>query len=102
MAPEIDGKVYINDIVGKNGQAFPDTHETTDELPQAGDLVRMAITEAHDYDLVATVVETVQSGKQNVATASGLPAYATIASGAAQRFPPERRCEFYNDPRDAV
>ena len=24
MAPEIDGKVYINDIVGKNGQASPD------------------------------------------------------------------------------
>ena len=87
MAPEIDGKVYINDIVGKNGQAFPGRHETTDELPQAGDLVRVAITEAHDYDLVATVVETVQSGKQNVATASGLPAYATIASGAAQRVP---------------
>ncbi|WP_348260666.1 30S ribosomal protein S12 methylthiotransferase RimO [Telmatobacter sp. DSM 110680] len=42
-APEIDGKVYIND--------FGDL----DEL-QAGKFYRAQITEAHDYDLVARVV----------------------------------------------
>jgi ribosomal protein S12 methylthiotransferase len=40
QAPEIDGQVYIND-----GLAYP------------GELVTVEVTEAHDYDLVARVVE---------------------------------------------
>ncbi|HVE82196.1 MAG TPA: 30S ribosomal protein S12 methylthiotransferase RimO [Myxococcales bacterium] len=40
QAPEIDGQVYIND-----GMAYP------------GELVQAEVTEAHDYDLVAKVVE---------------------------------------------
>src|SRR3954469_10970648 len=40
QAPEIDGQVYIND-----GLAYP------------GELVTVEVTEAHDYDLVAKVVE---------------------------------------------
>jgi ribosomal protein S12 methylthiotransferase len=40
QAPEIDGLVYIND-----GLAYP------------GELVTVEVTEAHDYDLVARVVE---------------------------------------------
>jgi ribosomal protein S12 methylthiotransferase len=42
-APEIDGKVYVNDA--------PETIE-----PQAGEFYRCQITEAHDYDLVARIV----------------------------------------------
>jgi ribosomal protein S12 methylthiotransferase len=42
-APEIDGKVYIND--------FGDL-----ETPEAGRFYRAEITEAHDYDLVAKIV----------------------------------------------
>jgi ribosomal protein S12 methylthiotransferase len=42
-APEIDGKVYIND--------FGDL-----EAPVAGRFYRAEITEAHDYDLVARIV----------------------------------------------
>jgi ribosomal protein S12 methylthiotransferase len=42
-APEIDGKVYIND--------FGDFEELT-----PGQFVRCEITEAHDYDLVARVI----------------------------------------------
>ncbi len=42
-APEIDGKVFIND--------FP--AETT---PQTGEFYRCQITEAHDYDLVAKIL----------------------------------------------
>ncbi|MBL8954142.1 MAG: 30S ribosomal protein S12 methylthiotransferase RimO [Myxococcaceae bacterium] len=40
QAPEIDGQVYIND-----GLAYP------------GELVTVQVTEAHDYDLVAKVVD---------------------------------------------
>jgi len=42
-APEIDGKVFIND--------FPEEVE-----PQLGQFYRCRITEAHDYDLVAKIV----------------------------------------------
>jgi ribosomal protein S12 methylthiotransferase len=42
-APEIDGKVFVND--------FPEKME-----PQPGEFYRCQITEAHDYDLVAKIV----------------------------------------------
>ena len=42
-APEIDGKVFIND--------FPEDRE-----PKAGEFYRCEITEAHDYDLVARII----------------------------------------------
>jgi ribosomal protein S12 methylthiotransferase len=42
-APEIDGKVYINDLGDR-------------ETLSPGEIVRCQITEAHDYDLVARVV----------------------------------------------
>ena len=43
-APEIDGKVYINDFGDLDGL-------------EAGKFYRAEITEAHDYDLVARIVE---------------------------------------------
>src|SRR5579872_3346441 len=42
-APEIDGKVYVND--------FP-----ADREPQPGEFYRCEVTEAHDYDLVAKIL----------------------------------------------
>ncbi len=42
-APEIDGKVFVNDYPG-------------DMTPQRGQFYRCQITEAHDYDLVAKIV----------------------------------------------
>ncbi len=42
-APEIDGKVFVND--------FPE-----DRIPQFGQFYRCQITEAHDYDLVAKIL----------------------------------------------
>ena len=42
-APEIDGKVYINDFA---------EHENV----EAGQVYRCEITEAHDYDLVARLI----------------------------------------------
>ncbi len=43
-APEIDGTVYVNDFGGN-------------EDPREGQFYRCEITEAHDYDLVARIVE---------------------------------------------
>jgi ribosomal protein S12 methylthiotransferase len=43
QAPEIDGVVLINDYVGTE--------------PKAGQIRRLRITEAHDYDLVGTLLE---------------------------------------------
>ncbi len=42
-APEIDGKVFVNDFDEKM-------------QPQPGEFYRCEITEAHDYDLVATIL----------------------------------------------
>jgi ribosomal protein S12 methylthiotransferase len=42
-APEIDGKVFVND--------FPEENE-----PKEGEFYRCRITAAHDYDLVAEIV----------------------------------------------
>jgi ribosomal protein S12 methylthiotransferase len=42
-APEIDGKVFVNDFPG-------------DATPQTGEFYRCQITEAHDYDLVARIM----------------------------------------------
>ena len=42
-APEIDGKVFVND--------YPEGNE-----PKAGEFHRCRITAAHDYDLVAEIV----------------------------------------------
>lgn len=43
QAPEIDGFCYINDYAG--------------EPPRRGEIRRMRITEAHDYDLIGTLEE---------------------------------------------
>jgi len=42
-APEIDGKVYVNDV--------PEALR-----PRLGEFYRCEITQAHDYDLVARIV----------------------------------------------
>ena len=47
MAPDIDGKVYLNDI----------EVEGTSLSAQSGDIVTVEITETHEYDLVGRVVE---------------------------------------------
>jgi ribosomal protein S12 methylthiotransferase len=47
MAPEIDGKLYLNDIEVA-GTALS---------AQSGDIVTVGITETHEYDLVGRVVE---------------------------------------------
>jgi ribosomal protein S12 methylthiotransferase len=45
QAPEIDGVCFINDVEG--------------DPPRVGQIRRMRVTEAHDYDLVGTILEEV-------------------------------------------
>jgi ribosomal protein S12 methylthiotransferase len=48
MAPEIDGKVYVTEFEGITQAA---------QLPAAGTLAILEVTEAKDYDLIGRVVE---------------------------------------------
>jgi ribosomal protein S12 methylthiotransferase len=52
MAPDIDGKVYVTDVLADESAEAA--------LPRPGDLVRIEITEAHDYDLVGRVTHVVR------------------------------------------
>lgn len=57
QAPDIDGQVFIND-----GMAYP------------GELVTVEVTEAHDYDLVAKVVERPNQKQKKHAARDAMPA----------------------------
>jgi ribosomal protein S12 methylthiotransferase len=78
MAPDIDGKVYVNDL------ALPDG-----KMPREGDLVRVEITEAHDYDLVARITGIVRRALRPAPAHAGVMPPVTpvqrIATGAALR-----------------
>lgn len=77
MAPDIDGKVYVNDVVLAGGNSIE-----SERLPQAGDLVHVEITEAHDYDLVGRVT--------GIARRAGRPALDTEARKVATSAPVHR------------
>jgi len=47
-APEIDGKVFVND--------YPAINNSNAEAPREGEFYRCRITAAHDYDLVAEII----------------------------------------------
>jgi len=74
MAPEIDGKLYLSDLVPLDGGPAART----------GDIVTVEIAESHDYDLVGRVVAV-----QDALTASG--AQAGIAQAAQAKVAPLRR-----------
>jgi len=52
QAPEIDGVTLINDVEGS--------------APQPGQIRRLRITEAHDYDLVGTLLPATEAEKQPI------------------------------------
>lgn len=81
MAPDIDGKVYVTDILTADAK-----DESGHSLPQPGDLVRLEITEAHDYDLVGKVTDVVRRANRPASQidAAAIPVQ-RIATGAALR-----------------
>src|SRR5437660_6310131 len=58
QAPEIDGVVLINDFEG--------------DEPRPGEIRRMVITEAHDYDLVGTLLPATESAPAEMKNPVGL------------------------------
>jgi ribosomal protein S12 methylthiotransferase len=76
MAPEIDGKLYLNDIEAADaGRAA-----------QAGDLVTVEITETHEYDLVGRVVEILDAPRPAAPLAAAAGPVQRVATGAALRI----------------
>ena len=64
QAPEIDGKVFVNDYPGNHDPAdqIPANYDPangkseTTAPPREGEFYRCRITAAHDYDLVAEII----------------------------------------------
>jgi ribosomal protein S12 methylthiotransferase len=73
MAPEIDGKLYLNDIEPTAGG----------RAAQPGDMAMVEILESHDYDLVGRVVEIVETSRVNAGVNAN--ALRTISTGAPLR-----------------
>ena len=72
QAPEIDGKLYINDC-------------TPGEMPDAGAFVTVEITEARGYDLVGSVISVEEDRP-----ALDIPAGAVAPASALVQIQPER------------
>jgi ribosomal protein S12 methylthiotransferase len=76
MAPDIDGKLYLTDIVLKNGEAAA-----------IGDVTRVEIEKTDAYDLIGRVVEILPQTKARAAAAGAAPGQQVtrIATGAPLR-----------------
>jgi ribosomal protein S12 methylthiotransferase len=76
MAPEIDGKLYLNDIevAGSTLSA------------SSGDIVTAEISETHEYDLVGRVVEILDTSRAAVAHIPATAPVQRVATGAALRI----------------
>ena len=87
MAPEIDGKLYLNDIevVGAR-HAVPLQGPKSHRTARPGDLVTVEITETHEYDLVGRVVEILDVPRAAAAHAAVTGPVQRVATGAALRI----------------
>ena len=87
MAPEIDGKLYLNDIevVGAR-HAVPLLEPKSYRTARPGDLVTVEITETHEYDLVGRVVEILDVPRAAAARAAVTGPVQRVATGAALRI----------------
>ena len=75
MAPEIDGKLFLNDIeVAETGAPA-----------RPGDVVVAEITEAHEYDLVGRVVKILDSPRPVAADPAASAPVQRVSTGAALR-----------------
>ena len=76
MAPEIDGKLYLNDIE-LAGTTIP---------ARPGDIVSAEITETHEYDLVGRVVEILDVPRPAAAHLPAVAPLQRVSTGAALRI----------------
>jgi ribosomal protein S12 methylthiotransferase len=76
MAPEIDGKLYLNDI----------EIEGTTISARPGDAVTAEITETHEYDLVGRVVEILDLPRPAAALVAPSAPVQRVSTGAALRI----------------
>ncbi len=76
MAPEIDGKLYLNDI---------ELAGTTISA-RAGDVVTAEITETHEYDMVGRVVEILDVPRPALASMPATAPVQRVSTGAALRI----------------
>jgi len=76
MAPEIDGKLYLNDI----------EIEGTTISARPGDVVTAEITETHEYDLIGRVVEIQDVPRSRTAQVAATAPVQRVATGAALRI----------------
>jgi ribosomal protein S12 methylthiotransferase len=76
MAPDIDGKLYLNDI----------EVEGTTLSAQTGDVVTVEITETHKYDLVGRVVEILDVPRPAAAQAAATAPLQRVNTGAVLRI----------------
>jgi ribosomal protein S12 methylthiotransferase len=76
MAPEIDGKLYLNDI------EVPGTTISA----RTGDVVTAEISETHEYDMVGRVVEILDVPRPAAAQAAVNAPVQRVLTGAALRI----------------
>ncbi len=76
MAPDIDGKLYLNDIEAPG----------TSLSAQTGDVVTVEITETHEYDLVGRVVEILDIPRPPAARAAATAPVQRVNTGATLRI----------------
>jgi hypothetical protein len=76
MAPEIDGKLYLNDI----------EVEGTGISAQTGDIAIVEVTETHEYDLIGRVVEILNLPTPAAAQLPVVAPVQRLLTGAALRI----------------
>jgi ribosomal protein S12 methylthiotransferase len=96
MAPEIDGKLYLNDIEvaqallparGADAEAQADRQECLSyKTARPGDIVTVEITETHEYDLVGRVVEILDVPRPATAHSTVSGPVQRVSTGAVLRI----------------
>ncbi len=87
MAPEIDGKLYLNDIEVVGARHAVPLHEPMpNRTARPSDLVTVEITETHEYDLVGRVVEILNTPRPPAAHSAVSGPVQRVATGAALRI----------------
>jgi len=76
MAPEIDGKLYLNDIEIEEGKISA----------RPGDIVTAEITETHEYDLVGRVVEILDVPRSSKVQTPEIAPVQRVTTGATLRI----------------